>query len=104
MSSLLYPKTDRCEYKPWLSSVIYLPQYSLETCYSNKCRKLRSWDRNFSFYFQTVYTVGIRRADYGPDVADRLRSLGADFFTTNRGGLITFHGPGEKVVNIFFIR
>lgn len=44
-----------------------------------------------------VYTVGIRTKSYGPDEEQRLKRLGADFFRTNRGGLITFHGPGQLV-------
>ncbi|CAK1599676.1 unnamed protein product [Parnassius mnemosyne] len=44
-----------------------------------------------------VYTVGIR--DQTPkDEILRLRALGAEFRKTNRGGLITFHGPGQLVV------
>ena len=27
----------------------------------------------------------------------KLKHLGADFFRSNRGGLITFHGPGQLV-------
>ena len=45
-----------------------------------------------------VYTTGIRTRDYGPAEERRLRSLGADFVRTDRGGLITFHGPGQLVV------
>ncbi|KAM4627383.1 octanoyl-[acyl-carrier-protein]:protein N-octanoyltransferase LIPT2, mitochondrial [Polymixia lowei] len=44
-----------------------------------------------------VYTVGIRQAPYPPDEERRLTLLGAEFFRTNRGGLITFHGPGQLV-------
>ncbi|XP_053682038.1 putative lipoyltransferase 2, mitochondrial [Sabethes cyaneus] len=44
-----------------------------------------------------VYTVGIRTKDYGESEEQRLRALGAQFFRTNRGGLITFHGPGQLV-------
>lgn len=42
-----------------------------------------------------VYTVGLREADYTPEIEADLRQTGADFHRTNRGGLITFHGPGQ---------
>lgn len=45
-----------------------------------------------------VYTIGIRTKDYSHIDEQHLRSLGAQFFRTNRGGLITFHGPGQLVV------
>jgi len=45
-----------------------------------------------------VYTVGLRSQKYPENVADDLRKLGADFQRTNRGGFITFHGPGQLVV------
>lgn len=44
-----------------------------------------------------VYTVGIRDGGYTEADERKLRSLGADFRRTNRGGLITFHGPGQLV-------
>lgn len=45
-----------------------------------------------------VYTIGIRDKSYTPEEEAKLISLGADFCRTNRGGLITFHGPGQLVV------
>lgn len=47
---------------------------------------------------EPVYTIGIRTGDYPESEEKRLRSLGADFVRTNRGGLITFHGPGQLTV------
>lgn len=44
-----------------------------------------------------VYTIGIRTKDYTINDEEYLRSLGAEFHKTNRGGLITFHGPGQLV-------
>jgi len=45
-----------------------------------------------------VYTVGIRTKEYSsPDLKERLEKTGAQFVGTNRGGLITFHGPGQLV-------
>ncbi|KAG2456409.1 putative lipoyltransferase 2, mitochondrial [Polypterus senegalus] len=44
-----------------------------------------------------VYTIGIRNAPYPIEEEERLKSFGAEFFRTNRGGLITFHGPGQLV-------
>lgn len=46
---------------------------------------------------EPVFTIGIRTKDYRIDDEIYLRSLGAEFFKTNRGGLITFHGPGQLV-------
>ncbi|XP_071444140.1 putative lipoyltransferase 2, mitochondrial [Hetaerina americana] len=45
-----------------------------------------------------TYTVGIRSKDYSHEEEVHLKSLGADFHRTDRGGLITFHGPGQLVV------
>jgi len=44
-----------------------------------------------------VYTIGIRTKNYTIDDEEKLRKLGAEFYRTNRGGLITFHGPGQLV-------
>ncbi|XP_047352911.1 putative lipoyltransferase 2, mitochondrial [Vespa velutina] len=44
-----------------------------------------------------VYTIGIRNKNYTEEDEKKLRNLGAEFFKTDRGGLITFHGPGQLV-------
>ena len=45
-----------------------------------------------------VYTTGIRpHENHSEKEEKRLRNLGADFHRTKRGGLITFHGPGQMV-------
>lgn len=44
-----------------------------------------------------VYTTGIRHKPYPAPLLDQLRMLGAEVYRTNRGGLITFHGPGQLV-------
>ncbi|XP_037377689.1 putative lipoyltransferase 2, mitochondrial [Talpa occidentalis] len=41
-----------------------------------------------------VYTSGLR-GGLTPEEAARLRGLGAEVHTTGRGGLATFHGPGQ---------
>jgi lipoyl(octanoyl) transferase len=46
---------------------------------------------------EPVFTVGIRSKDYSQQLETQLKDLGADFVRTNRGGLITFHGPGQLV-------
>ena len=45
-----------------------------------------------------VYTLG-KSGDFGNLLADdeRLKSMGAEFYRTNRGGDITYHGPGQLV-------
>ncbi|XP_075994353.1 octanoyl-[acyl-carrier-protein]:protein N-octanoyltransferase LIPT2, mitochondrial [Genypterus blacodes] len=44
-----------------------------------------------------VYTTGIRQKPYPPHLLDGLTLMGAEVHRTNRGGLITFHGPGQLV-------
>ncbi|GMT24139.1 hypothetical protein PFISCL1PPCAC_15436 [Pristionchus fissidentatus] len=44
-----------------------------------------------------VYTVGIRSNYVSQEEEYQLKALGADFHRTSRGGLITFHGPGQLV-------
>ncbi|KAG8197641.1 hypothetical protein JTE90_001571 [Oedothorax gibbosus] len=43
-----------------------------------------------------VFTVGLRHKEYIKD-EEKLKNVGADFVVTDRGGLITFHGPGQLV-------
>lgn len=50
------------------------------------------------FYEHTpVFTVGIRKKSVDAKEKMRLEDLGAEFHYTNRGGLVTFHGPGQLV-------
>lgn len=42
-----------------------------------------------------VYTIGLRTKDYSDEFRKKLILKGAEFVTTNRGGLITFHGFGQ---------
>lgn len=44
-----------------------------------------------------VYTIGIRDKQYTAENEAKLKRLGAEFYRTNRGGLITFHGHGQLV-------
>ncbi|XP_015788514.1 putative lipoyltransferase 2, mitochondrial [Tetranychus urticae] len=47
---------------------------------------------------EPVYTTGVRRAPYDMQLINSLKSLGADFVSTDRGGLITFHGYGQLTI------
>lgn len=49
-----------------------------------------------------VYTIGIRTERYPASEQIRLEKMGAEFYKTNRGGLITFHGPGQLVAYPIF--
>jgi lipoate-protein ligase B len=49
------------------------------------------------FEHDPVYTVGLRGHLYSKEEEDKLRKMGADFVRIKRGGMITFHGPGQLV-------
>lgn len=44
-----------------------------------------------------VYTIGLRKQNYSDEYLNNLRQAGAQVTKTDRGGLITFHGPGQLV-------
>lgn len=44
---------------------------------------------------QPVYTIGLRNKDYSEELQKKLIQKNAEFIQTDRGGLITFHGPGQ---------
>lgn len=65
-----------------------------------KASKTSSKSENYVLALEhhPVYTVGIRSKLYSATEEQRLKALGADFHRTSRGGLITFHGPGQLVL------
>ncbi|VBB25841.1 unnamed protein product [Acanthocheilonema viteae] len=88
----------------WLGRVTYTDGLKQQCYYVDKLlasRKMKS-DLKKSYLLllehTPVYTVGIRHFQYNEDEENRLKKLGADFYRTKRGGLITFHGPGQLVV------
>jgi len=64
---------------------------SLKTTAANECGYLIIVEH------EPVYTVGIRQREYDSVLEHNLIKLGAEFKRTKRGGLITFHGPGQLV-------
>ena len=85
----------------------YNDALKIQTKYHKRICKLQNlskvppkYDANYLLLVEhePVYTTGIRTGEYPESEEQRLRSLGADFVRTNRGGLITFHGPGQLTV------
>ena len=81
-----------------LGTVGYGPAWELQDEFAEQRRTRRIGDRLLLVEHFPVYTIG-----RGGDVAnllaspERLRQLGAEFHRTDRGGDITFHGPGQIV-------
>ena len=81
-----------------LGVVAYGPAWQLQEELAEQRRTGRIGDRLLLLQHRPVYTIG-RGGDEANLLAsgDRLRALGAEFFRIDRGGDITFHGPGQLV-------
>src|SRR6185312_7694815 len=81
-----------------LGTVPYEPTWELQDELAQQRRERRIGDRLLLLEHFPVYTIG-RGGDEANLLATpvRLRELGAEFLRVDRGGDITFHGPGQLV-------
>ena len=81
-----------------LGTVAYQPTWELQDELAEQRRARRVGDRLLLLEHFPVYTIG-RGGDETNLLAgpERLRELGAEFVRIDRGGDITFHGPGQLV-------
>ena len=81
-----------------LGTVAYEPAWELQDELAEQRRRRRIGDRLLLVEHFPVYTVG-RGGDEANLLAtpQRLRELGASLIRVDRGGDITFHGPGQLV-------
>ena len=81
-----------------LGTVPYEPTWELQDELAEQRRQRRIGDRLLLLEHFPVYTIG-RGGNEANLLAspERLRELGAEFHRIDRGGDITFHGPGQLV-------
>lgn len=81
-----------------LGTVPYEPTWELQDELAEQRRQRRIGDRLLLLEHFPVYTIG-RGGDAANLLAspERLRQIGAQFLRVDRGGDITFHGPGQLV-------
>ena len=81
-----------------LGTVAYTPTWELQDELSDQRRARQIGDRLLLVEHFPVYTIG-RGGDEANLLAspERLRQIGAEFHRIDRGGDITFHGPGQLV-------
>ncbi len=83
----------------WLGRVPYLEALAMQRrlAEARSAGRLRD-DCLLLLEHPPVYTMGRGgRPDHVPGGAARLRRLGADYVDVDRGGSVTFHGPGQLV-------
>jgi lipoyl(octanoyl) transferase len=81
-----------------LGSVPYRPTWELQNELADQRRSRRIGDRLLLLEHFPVYTNGRGGSDTNLlATPDRLRQLGAELVRIDRGGDITFHGPGQIV-------
>jgi lipoyl(octanoyl) transferase len=81
-----------------LGTVAYEPTWELQGELASQRRERTIGDRLLLLEHFPVYTLG-RGGDTANLLAtpERLRQLGAEFIRIDRGGDVTFHGPGQLV-------
>ena len=81
-----------------LGTVPYVPTWELQDELAEQRRGRRIGDRLLLLEHFPVYTLG-RGGDASNLLAsrERLREIGAELIRIDRGGDITFHGPGQIV-------
>ncbi len=81
-----------------LGTVAYRPTWDLQDELAEQRRTRRIGDRLLLLEHFPVYTIG-RGGDEANMLAtpERLREIGAELVRIDRGGDITFHGPGQLV-------
>jgi lipoyl(octanoyl) transferase len=81
-----------------LGTAPYIPTWELQDELAEQRRQRRIRDRLLLVEHFPVYTIG-RGGDEANLLAsgERLRQIGAEFVRIDRGGDITFHGPGQLV-------
>lgn len=87
----------RLEYSKALKVQKYLLNQYIQKQKDNNQNERSNLDSILLVEHEPVYTIGIRRDAYKNLDLDKFKSLNAQIEYTDRGGLITFHGPGQLV-------
>lgn len=87
------------EFVQYKNLISYAYGQSLQSHYIQRLASKSGYPALLLLEFIPVYTCGLRRSSSIVTSADieRFRSIGAHFHETDRGGLLTFHGPGQLV-------
>lgn len=85
-----------------LGRMTYGDALKIQTLVANRVKELMNKNKSplgilMLVEHNPVYTIGLRTKPYSHQDQEKLLKLGAEFYKTNRGGLITFHGPGQLV-------
>ena len=82
----------------WLGRVPYRPTWDLQNDLAEQRRRREIGDQVLLLEHDPVYTIG-RGGDEANLLAtpERMAALGAELVRIDRGGDITFHGPGQLV-------
>jgi lipoate-protein ligase B len=82
----------------WLGRVPYRPTWDLQNDLAERRRRREIGDRLLLLEHEPVYTLGRGGdAEHLLATAERLAEIGAELVRIDRGGDITFHGPGQLV-------